>query len=132
MKTNSIVHFEIYADNPDALQQFYGTLFDWTFETVPGGMDYRLVKTVDTDEKGMPTRPGVNGGMMKRPEGFNPRATVNYVAVASLDASVRKAESLGATVTKPRSAVPGMGWFAMLMDPQGNHFAMWEMDSNAK
>jgi len=28
--------------------------------------------------------------------------------------------------------VPGMGWFAMLIDPQGNHFALWQSDSNAK
>jgi len=28
--------------------------------------------------------------------------------------------------------VPGMGWFAMLIDPQGNPFAMWQSDSNAK
>jgi len=28
--------------------------------------------------------------------------------------------------------VPGMGWFAMLIDPQGNPFALWQSDSNAK
>jgi predicted enzyme related to lactoylglutathione lyase len=129
---NPIVHFEFYADDPDKLQQFYSSLFDWTFETMPGGMDYRLVKTVDTDDKGMPIGRGVNGGMMKRPAGFQPRATVNYVSVESLDASLKKAEALGATVTMPRSPVPGMGWFAMLMDPQGNHFAMWQTDPSAK
>ena len=33
---------------------------------------------------------------------------------------------------KPRAPVPGMGWFAMLVDPQGNSFAMWERDPDAK
>ena len=42
------------------------------------------------------------------------------------------AQNLGATVMKPRAPVPGMGWFAMLVDPQGNSFAMWERDPNAK
>jgi predicted enzyme related to lactoylglutathione lyase len=57
---------------------------------------------------------------------------VNYVNVESLDASVEKAQKLGAKVTKGRSPVPGMGWFSMLIDPQGNHFALWQSDSNAK
>ena len=132
MKKNSVAHFEIYADDPEKLQQFYTSLFDWSFEAVPG-MDYRFVKTVDTDGRGMAAQPGgINGGMMKRPAGFNERAWVNYVNVESLEASVRRAESLGARVMKGKTAVPGMGWFAMLTDPQGNVFAMWQTDSAAK
>jgi predicted enzyme related to lactoylglutathione lyase len=69
---------------------------------------------------------------MKRPEGFKPGSWVSYVNVESLDAAVAKAQKLGAKVTKPKAAVPGMGWFAMLVDPQGNNFAMWQSDSNAK
>jgi uncharacterized protein len=64
MKKNSVAHFEIYADDPDTLGQFYTSLFDWTIERVPN-MDYGLIKTVDTDEKGMPTQSGgINGGLM--------------------------------------------------------------------
>jgi predicted enzyme related to lactoylglutathione lyase len=33
---------------------------------------------------------------------------------------------------KGKSAIPGMGWFAMLSDPQGNVFALWQMDKDAK
>jgi predicted enzyme related to lactoylglutathione lyase len=35
-------------------------------------------------------------------------------------------------VTKGRSPVPGMGWLAMLVDPQGNEFALWQSDAAAK
>jgi predicted enzyme related to lactoylglutathione lyase len=45
---------------------------------------------------------------------------------------VERAQKLGASVMKGKSPVPGMGWFAMLMDPEGNPFAMWQSDSNAK
>jgi uncharacterized protein len=132
MKKNPIVHFEIYADDPEKLAKFYSTLFDWSIEPVPG-MDYRMVKTVETDGEGRPTQQGgINGGLVKRPDGYNVSAPVNYVNVDSLDASVKRAQDLGATVTKPRAAVPGMGWFAMLIDPQGNHFAMWQQDAAAK
>jgi predicted enzyme related to lactoylglutathione lyase len=129
---NSVAHFEIYADDTDALGRFYTSLFDWKIDPVPG-MDYRFIRTVDTDAKGMPTQPGgINGGMLTRPAGYAGKAWINYVNVPSLDESVRKAQELGAKVTKGRSAVPGMGWFAMLIDPQGNEFALWQSDASAK
>jgi predicted enzyme related to lactoylglutathione lyase len=132
MKKNSVAHFEIYADDPGKLEQFYKSMFDWKIEHM-AQMDYWLIKTVDTDDKGMPTQTGgINGGMLKRPTGYPGNAWVNYVNVESLDASVEKAQKLGAKVTKGRSPVPGMGWFAMLIDPQGNHFALWQSDANAK
>ena len=132
MKKNPVVHFEIYAEDPDKLTQFYTKLFDWTVQPMPQ-MDYRLIQSVETDSKGMPTQTGgINGGLMKRPEGYGARAWINYVNVESLEASVERAQKLGATVMKGKSPVPGMGWFAMLVDPEGNPFAMWQSDSNAK
>jgi predicted enzyme related to lactoylglutathione lyase len=132
MKKNSVGHFEIYADDPEKLASFYTALFDWSIELVPG-MDYRFIKTVETDAEGMPTQPGgINGGMIKRPDGYDVSAWVNYINVPSVDQAIERAKSLGARMTKGRSAVPGMGWFAMFIDPQGNSFAVWESDSAAK
>ena len=132
MKKNGVVHFEIYARDAEKLAKFYSTLFDWTIEAMPG-MDYHYVKTVDTDDKRVPTQPGsINGGLLVRPAGFEDPGWINYVNVESLDPAVKRAQDLGAKVMKPRAAVPGRGWFAMLVDPQGNSFAMWERDSNAK
>ena len=132
MKKNPVVHFEIYADDPDKLGQFYTNLFDWTIEPVQG-MDYRLIKTVETDAKGMPSQAGgINGGILKRPAGYEGRAWINYVNVKSLEAAIDRAQKLGATVMKGKSPVPAMGWFAILTDPQGNPFAIWQSDPNAK
>ncbi len=131
MKKNPVVHFEIYADDPKKLGQFYSSLFDWKMEPIPG-MDYTFIKTVETDEKGMPTQSGgINGGMMKRPAGYE-GGWMNYVLVESVETYVERAQKLGATLMKGKSPVPGMGWFAMLTDPQGNMFALWQMDPNAK
>ena len=132
MHKNSVSHFEIYADDPEKLQQFYSSLFDWSFEAVPG-MDYRFIKTVDTDEKGAPAKPGaINGGMLTRPAGYTERAFLNYVNVESIESAVARAEGLGAKVMRPKTAVPGMGWFTILMDPQKNVFSLWQQDSAAK
>ena len=132
MIENSVAHFEIYADDPEKLSQFYTSLFQWTIEPMKG-MDYRWIKTLETDEKGRPTEPGgINGGMMKRPAGYEGHAWINYVNVKSLEVTMERAQKLGAKLMKGKSAVPGMGWFAMFIDPQGNPFAIWQMDSNAK
>ena len=134
MTKNGVAHFEIYADDPDKLQQFYTDLFDWKVERMQmPGVDYRWVKTVETDDKGSPTQPGgINGGLIKRPAGYDARAWVNYVNIEALDDALGRAQKLGAKVTKEKSAVPGMGWFAMLLDPEGNPFALWQSDKNAK
>jgi predicted enzyme related to lactoylglutathione lyase len=129
---NSVAHFEIYADDPDSLGKFYTSLFDWTIQRMPG-MDYQWVKTVDTDEKGMPTKPGgINGGFLRRPPGYEGSCWCNYINVDSIQGTLTHARKLGATVMKERTAVPGMGWFAMLADPQGNPFAIWRTDPSAK
>jgi predicted enzyme related to lactoylglutathione lyase len=91
-----------------------------------------MVKTVETDGKGMPTGPGINGGITTRPQGFDIRATVNYVSVDSIEGALERAEKLGARVMRGKAPVPGMGWFAMLVDPQGNAFAIWKEDPKAK
>ena len=128
---NPVAHFEIYGDDPGKLAQFYTSLFDWTIEPFPG-IDYRVVKTVETDAKGKANEPGgINGGMVQRP-GAAKAGWLNYVTVDSVDTSLDRARELGAKVTSGRTAVPGMGWFAMLEDPQGNPFAIWQTDAKAK
>lgn len=132
MKNNPVVHFEIYADDPDKLRQFYTDMFDWTIEPVPD-MDYAYIKTIDVDEQGMPMQAGgINGGLLKRPAEYTGRGWMNYVSVDSIDAAIERAQKLGAKVMKGKMPVPGMGWFAMLTDPQGNMFALWETEMETK
>lgn len=140
---HTVVHFEIPADQPERAAKFYRELFGWEIskwegsaEAREGMADYRpenfeywMVRTVPTDEKGMPTRPGVNGGLM--PRMFPGQAPVNYISVDSVDDFVKRAERLGAKVLMVKMPVPGMGWFAQLSDPEGNVFAIWETDPSA-
>ena len=131
---HTIVHFEIPADDPERAAKFYRELFGWKIDKFEGSADknmpeYWMVSTVPTDGKGMPTRPGVNGGLMKRmAPGQQP---VNYISVDSVDEYAKKAERLGAKVVVPKMPVPGMGWFAQLNDPEGNLIAIWQTDDNA-
>ncbi len=127
---NTIAHFEIYGDDPPKLAEFYKNLFGWKIAPAQGMPDYWLINTVPTDAQGRPTEPGINGGMMKRPMP-EARNWLNYVQVESLDATIKKAQSTGAMIVRPKSPVPKMGWFAVLLDPQQNVFAIWQDDTNA-
>jgi predicted enzyme related to lactoylglutathione lyase len=119
---HTIVHFEIPADDVEKLRKFYSELFGWKIEKMPGPVEYWGIATVPVNEKGMPQRPGVNGGMMKRQ---NPEhKPVNYIAVESVDDYVKKIEALGGRVIAPKMEVPGIGWWALALDPEGNQFAI--------
>lgn len=119
---HTIVHFEIPADDVEKLKKFYSELFEWKIEKSTGPIPYWLIKTVPVNEKMMPVRPGVNGGMYKkdRPE-LKP---VNYISVESIDDYIRKTEALGGKITSPKQEVPDVGWIAVALDPEGNQFAM--------
>jgi predicted enzyme related to lactoylglutathione lyase len=128
---HTIVHFEIPADNPDRALKFYRELFGWQIKKfdAPGAPEYWLVSTVPTDGQGQTTRPGVNGGLMRRQHpGHQP---VNYINVESVDEYVEKARRLGAEEVMPKTAVKEMGWFAWLRDTEGNVFAIWQTDGKA-
>jgi len=67
-------------------------------------------------------RDGVNGRIMKRQTAeHNP---VNYIDVESVDEYDKKIEELGGKVLVPKMEVPGVGWWAMALDPDGNQFAI--------
>jgi predicted enzyme related to lactoylglutathione lyase len=128
---HTIVHFEIPVDDPERATKFYRELFGWEIQkwTSEGGPEYWMVSTVPTDGKGQPTRPGVNGGLMRRQHSGH--LPTNYIAVESVDEYAKKAKRLGAGEVMPKTPVKAMGWFAMLKDTEGNVFGIWQTDPKA-
>jgi predicted enzyme related to lactoylglutathione lyase len=123
MASNRVVHFEILAERPQELTQFYGEVFGWRFEKAPlPGPEYWLCNT-GTGE------PGINGAIMARQHAQQP--WMNYVGVASIDAVIERATRMEAKVALPRTAIPGVGAYAAIMDPQGNICGQWEETKKA-
>lgn len=118
MASNRIVHFEIPAEQPEALTKFYSEMFGWKFQKASTpGPEYWLCSTGSES-------PGIDGAVMQRQNPQQP--WMNYVDVASIDESIAKAMSLGAQVALPKMPIPGVGAIACLIDPQGNVFGLWE------
>jgi predicted enzyme related to lactoylglutathione lyase len=118
MANNRVVHFEIPANQPEALVGFYRDLFGWSFEKAAmPGPEYWLCTTGSE-------APGIDGAVMQRQDPKQP--WMNYVDVASIDATIEKATKLGAIVAMPRTPIPGVGAVAAIVDPQGNICGLWE------
>ena len=124
MIDHTVVHFEIPADDVKKLSQFYSKLFGWKIVKMPGPTEYWGIQTVPVDKQGMLLRNGVNGGMIKRQN--SEHKPVNYIAVESVDEYSKKIEELGGRIVVPKMEVPGVGWWAMALDPDGNQFAIME------
>ena len=117
-----VTHVEIYAQDPARLVEFYGALFAWSIDKAPG-VDYWRIQTGAGAN-------GYNGGLTYRPiEG--PRSWVHYVTVDVLDEAVARVLELGGSLLRPKAAVPKVGWYAVVADPEGNIFALWQHDRSA-
>ena len=116
------IHFEIPADNPERAIAFYQSVFAWTFQKWEGPMPYWLVQTGTEG-------PGIDGGLMPRQQPG--QVPVNTVDVPSCDDFVRKIEAAGGSVAVPKMAIPGIGWLAYCLDPEGNMFGIMESSPEA-
>ena len=119
----SIVWFEIPADKPARAKKFYAALFGWKINVFPQVKDYWHIDTGGADET-------PDGALKKRKHPQEP--ITNYISVNSVAGFAAKIEKLGGKICMPKTAVPQMGYFAICQDTEGNTFAIWESDGNAK
>jgi predicted enzyme related to lactoylglutathione lyase len=111
-----IVWFDIRAANIQRAQRFYGKLFGWKFEQMPG-MEYWWIDLGGTSA----LNKGGLGKASKRQSGF-----LNFVLVSSVTRATAKVKKLGGKIITPRTVVPGHGVFAVCRDTEQNVFALWE------
>jgi len=113
-------HVEIPSADPAKSEAFYAAVFGWTFQRVPE-MDYTLYMTSED---------GIGGGILKKPEGMG-QQLINYVNVGELEPYLEKIEAGGGSVLMPIAEVPNVGWFAIVADPDGNAFGLWQQNPDA-
>jgi uncharacterized protein len=88
-------------------------------------MQYTMVTTGPSGDRG-PTEPGyINGGMLARSDGPAP-APVVVIGVDSIDAVLGRIGELGGTTVTGRTPVGDMGFAAYFTDSEGNVVGLWE------
>lgn len=111
---HEIVHWEIQAQNPSRLHDFYGDALGWDIDA-SNEMKYGMVAS------GGPS--GINGGI-----GGSPRPgsrVLVYAQVASIPALLERIESLGGKTVMPRTDI-GPVVMALYEDPEGNLMGLLE------
>lgn len=112
---------ELASPDTTKAKQFFSGLFGWEGLDVPSsGGTYTLLKLRGKDVGGL-------RAMMRaeREQGV-PSHFLTYVSTASADASAAKAAELGGKVVMGPFDVEGIGRMAVVADPAGVVFALWE------
>lgn len=109
------IHFEILANDPARVAQFYGQVLGWQTAAWDSPQTYWLVTT------GAEGTPGINGGIMHR---HFPQAVINTVAVESLEETLAKVAAAGGSKVAGPNEIPGIGLHAYCADPEGNLFGV--------
>jgi predicted enzyme related to lactoylglutathione lyase len=109
---------ELSTRDTNKAEAFYTQLFGWTTEKSPMGGemgDYTVWKNAGRS----------NGGMLT-PAGDAPTAWFVYFTTEDLDDATLRVKDLGGQVMVPPTEVPQGGRFAIIVDPQGAGFALFE------
>jgi uncharacterized protein len=105
-----------------AAKAFYGGLFGWEAEDMPvgDGAFYSMQRLGGKNVAAIAPQP-----QQQRDAGVPP-AWNNYVSVVDADATVERAEELGGAVHAPAFDVMEAGRMAVIQDPQGAYFMVWQ------
>ena len=121
-----VVHFELPFDDAERANKFYADVFGWQSSQWDGPEEYYLQNTGGDDEPY-----GIGGALIARGSAVNFGGTLVVIGVDDLDAYVAKVTAAGREIVTPRTAVPGVGWFANFRDTEGNVVGMFMDDSEA-
>lgn len=105
-----------------AAKQFYGGLFGWDAEDMPvgEGVFYSMMRIDGKSVAAIASQPE------QQAQAGVPPMWQSYITVESADASAEKAGQLGAQVHAPPFDVMDVGRMAVIQDPQGAFFMVWE------
>ena len=121
-KPGTFCWVELGTTDGEAAKKFYTQLFSWDYTDNPVGPSgvYTILKQNGKDV----------GALYRMPEEMTsngvPPHWMSYVSVANADETAAKAKSLGATLMKEPFDVYTMGRMAVIQDPTGAMFALWQ------
>lgn len=108
------VHFEVHGEEPEALAEFYSSVFGWTVDRWED-QEYWLLGTGDE----------VIGGAIA-PVQDHGQSVVMTMEVDDLAAAVERCRLAGGEVIVAEAPIPGVGMLAQIRDPAGVLFGLLE------
>jgi uncharacterized protein len=109
---------DLASSNVERAQDFYGTVFGWTFESA--GPEYGGY--VNAAKDGHP----VAGLMANNPEFQAPDGWTTYFHTADINATTSAVTTAGGSTRMGVMEVPAKGFMAMATDPSGAMLGLWQ------
>jgi predicted enzyme related to lactoylglutathione lyase len=118
MTRGRFVWHELMTTDRQAAQSFYPAVTGWG--TQPFGDQYTMWTAGQTPI----------GGVMARPDPTAPLGWLAYISVPDVEAAAAQLQSLGGRIIKAAAAIPEVGTFAIVTDPQGAMFCLFSSASS--
>ncbi|MBV8052979.1 MAG: VOC family protein [Acidobacteriaceae bacterium] len=121
-KPGSFCWIELGTTDQDAAKKFYGSLFGWGANDFPMGPEgiYTIFRLQDRDAAAVYTLRAED-----RAHGVPPHWMI-YVAVENADVAAGRVSGIGGKVLAPAFDVMDVGRMAVVQDPTGAIFAVWQ------
>ena len=113
---------DLATTDQDAAKAFYTAVFGWSYEDNPVG-DGVVYSMATLDGKHVAA---ISPQPQQQRDAGAPPMWNSYVTVQDADASAARAAELGATVHAPPFDVMDAGRMAVIQDPQGAFFMVWQ------
>lgn len=116
--TGKFVWFDYVAKDPQKAHGFFGELFGWKTQSVPfPGGSYTMIAAGER----------TIAGYMPTPDGAPAQAHwISHLQVVDAAATSATITSLGGKVLKPAAKMGDYGTMAIVSDPHGGAFALWQ------
>jgi uncharacterized protein len=122
----SFCWIELNTTDQSAAKNFYSSLFGWAPEdSAMGPHDFYTTFKLE----GRAAAAGFTMRVEQRAQGVPPHWGI-YIEVENADAAVTKAKQLGGNVLAPAFDVMDFGRMAVIQDPTGAHFCVWQSKSH--
>jgi predicted enzyme related to lactoylglutathione lyase len=126
-ETGTFSWADLSTTDPDAAKRFYAGLFGWELDDTPAGegMTYTMCRIGGKDACAISAQM-----QQERDQGIPPHWN-SYITVANVDEATARAKELGAQVLAPPFDVMDAGRMAVLQDPTGAVFQVWQPKRHA-
>ncbi len=117
---DGFIWYELVTNDMDKAVDFYKKVVGWDIkDSGMPGMRYMLFGKYGKDVGGMMTWAGAGAPEM-------PPEWMGHIHTAKLDEELKAVAADGGTIIKPAQDIPGVGRFAVVMDPQKVKYLLFE------
>jgi predicted enzyme related to lactoylglutathione lyase len=121
---NSVVFFELPADNPERAKEFYEKVFGWKITHNPS-LDIFMLGTAPSDHRGRSIEPSTINGLMSSRRNSDSTTTL-IIDVPDIDSAIQNVEKCGGRIVGNKQEIPQVGFGAYFKDTEGNRVQLFQ------